>query len=74
MTDKAKEDNAKKIAKRIYDIYSIDEDYICFVNGDGLFYSAEFESLIMSWDVFDGTDYDRRCIERILKDIQGQCD
>ena len=51
--------------------YSIDDGFICFVNGDGLFYSTEFESLIMSWDVFNGTEYDRNCIVRILNDLQG---
>ena len=49
--------------------YSISEDYICFVNKDGLFYSAEFDALILSWDVFSGTRYDRGCIETILCDL-----
>ena len=49
--------------------YSIDDDYICFVNGDGLFYSAEFGLLVHSWDVFEGTKYDRNCIEKIKADI-----
>ncbi len=49
--------------------YSIDDDYICFVNKDGLFYSAEFDSLVLSWDIFGGTNYDRGCIETILRDL-----
>jgi len=49
--------------------YSIDDYFICFVNGDGLFYSAEFGLLIHSWDIFKGTKYDRNCIEQIQKDI-----
>ncbi len=53
--------------------YSISDDdmFICFVNKDGLFYSAEFDALILSWDVFEGTDYDKRCIETILECLNG---
>ncbi len=51
--------------------YSVDEkhEFICFINGDGLFYSEEFESLVLSWDVFDGTEYDKSSIQRVLEDI-----
>jgi len=50
--------------------YSIDDDmFICFVNKDGLFFSAEFSALILSWDIFADTDYDKSCIETILRDI-----
>ncbi len=49
--------------------YSIDEEFICFVNKDGLFYSAEFGALIHSWDVFKDTSYNKDCINKILSDI-----
>ncbi len=51
------------------DTYSIDDDFICFVRSDGLFYSAEFGSLVLSWDIFNKSDYDKECIKRILRDI-----
>ena len=51
------------------DTYSIDDNFVCFVNKDGLFYAAEFESLILWWDIFSSSQYDRGCIEKILNDI-----
>ncbi len=51
--------------------YSIEQYFICFVNSDGLFYSTEFESLIMSWDVLKEHNDKERIINNILQDIQG---
>ena len=51
--------------------YSIDEDFICFVNKDGLFYSREFGSLILSYHILPEKERDRerQCIKRIMDDI-----
>ncbi len=53
------------------DEYSIDDDFICFVKKDGLFYSKEFSALVLSYHIIDDKDVERIQINNILKDING---
>lgn len=49
--------------------YSIDDDYICFVKKDGLFYSREFGALVLSYHIDKDHAKEKEWIDRILKDI-----
>ena len=48
---------------------SMDEDFICFERKDGLFYSREFDALILSSHVFSDLNEEAECIKRIIDDI-----
>ena len=48
---------------------SIDEDFICFERKDGLFYSREFDALVLSYHVFQDLNEEEACIKRIINDI-----
>ena len=60
----------KAKGKKTYSVDENDDSSACFIKNDGLFYSDEFESLILSWDVFDKTHYNKaECINEILTDL-----
>lgn len=48
---------------------SDDKEWACFLRKDGLFYSAEFGALVLSWHVVDDHEYEMNCIKKILADI-----
>ena len=50
---------------------SLDADYICFRKNDGLFYSAEFGALILSWHILGAQNYSEEldCAKKVLADI-----
>lgn len=57
-----------KKPKREYEC-SMDEDFICFERKDGLFYSREFDALVLSYHIFQDTKSEKEVIERIKRDI-----
>lgn len=60
-----------KKPKRI-DECSISKNYACFVQNDGLFYSAEFGALILSWHILGKHDEEVNCAQRIIMDINAK--
>ncbi len=49
--------------------YSKDDSFVCFVRKDGLFYSAEFNALVLSWHILDDKEYEKECAERIMEKL-----
>lgn len=49
--------------------YSKSRDFACFVRPDGLFYSTEFEALVLSRHILDDHDEELRLAEKIYNDI-----
>ena len=70
LADRLKLDGLNKCKKqpKCEKDYSVSEggDFACFVRKDGLFYSAEFGALILSWHILDDHEYERKCIDSIL--------
>lgn len=48
---------------------SVDNEFACFNGKDGLFYSAEFEALILKNHIFEDRDIENEYIKQILQDI-----
>ena len=48
---------------------SVSGDFVCFIKKDGLVYSSEFGALVLSWHILEDREYEQRCIDQILKDI-----
>lgn len=57
--------------KREYEC-SMDDDFICFERKDGLFYSREFDALVLSYHVFEDLDEEAKSIKRIINDINNR--
>ena len=49
--------------------YSLSDDFACFVRQDGLFYSTEFEALILSWHIMDDHEEELRIANQVWNDI-----
>ena len=49
--------------------YNKSKDFACFVRSDGLFYSTEFEALILSWHIMNDHDEEIRLANQICNDI-----
>lgn len=59
----------EKVCPKGINEYSIDDDFICFMRKDGLFYSKEFSSLVLKFHIFEDRNAERNYIDRIIKDI-----
>ncbi len=58
---------SKKIKEK--NQYTMSDDFACFVRSDGLFYSTEFEALILSWHILDDHDEELKLAEQICNDL-----
>ncbi len=56
-----------------YKNYTINDNFICFYQGDGLFYSAEFDALVLSWHILGNSEEakkeEQESAEKILQDL-----
>lgn len=65
----------EKLTKKSKDFrnYAVSDDFICFYRYDGLFYSAEFDALVLSWHILwdeeDGINKELDATNQILADI-----
>ena len=50
----------------------MDDDFICFERKDGLFYSREFDALVLSYHVFEDLNEEAKRIKRIINDINNR--
>lgn len=57
--------------KREYEC-SMDDDFICFERKDGLFYSREFDALVLSYHVFEDLNEEAKRIKRVINDINNR--